>query len=86
MTHRLPPIGPYERKPASVLAWDPRSMAVAEAVTELIRVRRPDLVVEHIGSTSVPNSISFGKTNMPNNPAMVPKLTRTIDRLMKCEV
>ena len=49
-----PPIGPYERHVATVEPWDPRSIEVAGAVAELIGERRPDLVVEHIGSTAVP--------------------------------
>jgi 5-(carboxyamino)imidazole ribonucleotide synthase len=48
------PIGPYTRLPATVEPWDPRALEVAAAVTELIHERRPDLVVEHIGSTAVP--------------------------------
>ena len=50
----LPPIGPYERRPATVEPWDPRALEVAKAIAELINERRPDLVVEHIGSTAVP--------------------------------
>jgi 5-(carboxyamino)imidazole ribonucleotide synthase len=49
-----PPIGPYERRVATVEPWDPRALEVASAVAELIKERRPDLVVEHIGSTAVP--------------------------------
>jgi 5-(carboxyamino)imidazole ribonucleotide synthase len=49
-----PPIGPYERLSAEVHEWDPRTVEVAARVAELVRERRPDLVVEHIGSTSVP--------------------------------
>ncbi len=49
-----PPIGPYVRLPAVVIPWDPRSLDVAAAVRGLIVERRPDLVVEHIGSTAVP--------------------------------
>jgi 5-(carboxyamino)imidazole ribonucleotide synthase len=49
-----PTIGPYVRLPASVEPWDPRSLEVAATVTRLIIDRRPDLVVEHIGSTAVP--------------------------------
>jgi 5-(carboxyamino)imidazole ribonucleotide synthase len=48
------PIGPYERLSAEVHEWDPRTVDVAARVAELVRERRPDLVVEHIGSTSVP--------------------------------
>jgi 5-(carboxyamino)imidazole ribonucleotide synthase len=49
-----PPIGPYERRVATVEPWDPRALEVAAAVAELIHEQRPDLVVEHIGSTAVP--------------------------------
>jgi 5-(carboxyamino)imidazole ribonucleotide synthase len=49
-----PPIGPYTRLPATVEPWDPRAIEVASAVAELIHEHRPDLVVEHIGSTAVP--------------------------------
>ncbi|MFP5342168.1 MAG: 5-(carboxyamino)imidazole ribonucleotide synthase [Candidatus Limnocylindria bacterium] len=48
------PIGPYERLPARVVPADPRNAEVAAQVATLIRARRPDLVVEHIGSTAVP--------------------------------
>ena len=48
------PIGPYERLSAEVHEWDPRSVEVAARVGELVRERRPDLAVEHIGSTAVP--------------------------------
>src|SRR5438477_13176302 len=48
------PIGPYERLSAEVHEWDPRTVDVAARVGELVKERRPDLAVEHIGSTSVP--------------------------------
>jgi len=48
------PIGPYERLSAEVHEWDPRTVEVAARVGELVRARRPDLAVEHIGSTAVP--------------------------------
>ena len=48
------PIGPYERLSAEVHEWDPRTVEVAARVGELVRKRRPDLTVEHIGSTAVP--------------------------------
>ena len=47
-------IGPYVRLPATVEPWDPRALEVAATVTRLITARRPDLVIEHIGSTAVP--------------------------------
>jgi len=48
------PIGPYERLSAEVHEWDPRTVEVAARVADLVRERRPDLTVEHIGSTAVP--------------------------------
>jgi 5-(carboxyamino)imidazole ribonucleotide synthase len=48
------PIGPYERRTAEVHEWDPRTEVVARRVGELVQERRPDLTVEHIGSTAVP--------------------------------
>jgi 5-(carboxyamino)imidazole ribonucleotide synthase len=48
------PIGPYERLSAEVHEWDPRTEEVARRVAELVREHRPDLIVEHIGSTAVP--------------------------------
>jgi 5-(carboxyamino)imidazole ribonucleotide synthase len=47
------PIGTYERRTAEVHPWDPKTVEVARRVTELITEQRPDLVVEHIGSTAV---------------------------------
>src|SRR4029078_8606047 len=49
-----PSIGPYVRQPASVEPWDTRALEVAGAVTQLSSERRPDPVVEHIGSTAFP--------------------------------
>jgi 5-(carboxyamino)imidazole ribonucleotide synthase len=49
-----PSIGPYVRLPASVVPWDPRALDVASTVRQLIAERRPDLIIEHIGSTAVP--------------------------------
>ena len=48
------PIGPYERRPVSVAPWDPNVVVVADRVIAIIGARRPELHVEHIGSTAVP--------------------------------
>jgi 5-(carboxyamino)imidazole ribonucleotide synthase len=48
------PIGSYERLSAEVHEWDPATAEVARRVGALVRERRPDLAVEHIGSTAVP--------------------------------
>ena len=54
MTSATKPIGPYERLAAEVHEWDPKTVDVAARVNEMVQERRPDLTVEHIGSTSVP--------------------------------
>jgi 5-(carboxyamino)imidazole ribonucleotide synthase len=48
------PIGPYERLAAEVHEWDPKTADVAAKVADLVHEHRPDLTVEHIGSTAVP--------------------------------
>ncbi|MEW5990146.1 MAG: GrpB family protein [Chloroflexota bacterium] len=48
------PIRPYERREAHVRDWDPRTLEVAARIAAMVRRRRPDLDVEHIGSTAVP--------------------------------
>jgi 5-(carboxyamino)imidazole ribonucleotide synthase len=48
------PIGPYERLAAEVHEWDPKTADVAARVADLVHEHRPDLTVEHIGSTAVP--------------------------------
>ncbi|HSO30301.1 MAG TPA: GrpB family protein, partial [Candidatus Sulfomarinibacteraceae bacterium] len=48
------PILPYERRVAHVRVWDPRAADVAATIAAMVRRRRPELAVEHIGSTAVP--------------------------------
>ncbi len=48
------PIGPYVRQAPELLPWDPRAAVAAARIAGVIRDARPDLVVEHIGSTAVP--------------------------------
>jgi 5-(carboxyamino)imidazole ribonucleotide synthase len=48
------PILPYERAPAEVHEWDPAAPLVAARIAALINARRPDLVVDHTGSSAVP--------------------------------
>jgi 5-(carboxyamino)imidazole ribonucleotide synthase len=61
--------------------WDPRTAEVASAVAALIHVRRPDLVVEHIGSTAVEGLPGKGivdldvATTPEDLPAVVAMLT-----------
>jgi 5-(carboxyamino)imidazole ribonucleotide synthase len=68
------PIGPYERLAAEVHEWDPKTVEVARRVGELVRAHRPDLVVEHIGSTSVPGLPGKGIVDLSieTSPADIP--------------
>ena len=68
------PIGPYERLAAEVHEWDPNTVTVARKVDELVRERRPDLSVEHIGSTSVPGLPGKGIVDLSieTEPADIP--------------
>jgi len=76
----LPPIGPYERRIATVEPWDPRALEVAKAVGELINERRPDLVVEHIGSTAVPGLPGKGIVDLAvaTTPDDVPRVAEML--------
>jgi 5-(carboxyamino)imidazole ribonucleotide synthase len=68
------PIGPYERLQAEVHEWDPRTVEVAARVAELVAEHRPDLTVEHIGSTAVPGLPGKGIVDLSieTDPADIP--------------
>ena len=74
---RARPIGPYVRGAVSIQPWDTRAVAVAERVSRLIRETRPDLVVEHIGSTAVPGLPGKGIVDLgaEADPADIPAIT-----------
>jgi GrpB-like predicted nucleotidyltransferase (UPF0157 family) len=59
-----PLIGIYEQLDAACHAYDPRAAQVAARVAELIRVLRPELIVEHIGSTAVPGLAGKGVVDL----------------------
>jgi len=77
------PIGPYVRVPATVMAWDPRSLEVAAAVAALIREGRPDLMPEHIGSTAVPGLPGKGVVDLAiaTDPDEIPGIVEILKRL-----
>ena len=77
------PIGPYERLSAEVHEWDPRTVEVAERVAELVGARRPDLSVEHIGSTSVPGLPGKGIVDLSieTEPADIPGVVAILYQL-----
>jgi 5-(carboxyamino)imidazole ribonucleotide synthase len=68
------PIGPYERLQAEVHEWDPKTADVAARVAELVAQHRPDLTVEHIGSTAVPGLPGKGIVDLSieTDPADIP--------------
>jgi len=71
------PIGPYERRQAAVRPWDPRALDVAARVILIIGAVRPDLRIEHIGSTSVPGLPGKGIIDLGTeaDPAEIPAIT-----------
>jgi 5-(carboxyamino)imidazole ribonucleotide synthase len=77
------PIGPYVRLPAEVAPWDPRTIEVAATVAALVRDRRPDLVVEHIGSTAVPGLPGKGIVDLAiaTEPAAIPAIVEMLTGL-----
>jgi len=78
-----PPIAPYERRHAAVRPWDPRAIEVATRVIALIEARRPDLHVEHIGSTSVRGLPGKGIVDLGTeaDPAEIPAITAAMYEL-----
>ncbi len=76
------PILPYERRDAAVEPWDARAPAVAARVTGIVHAVRPDLRVEHVGSSAVPgldgkNVVDLGIVAPPDDiPGVVASLHR----------
>lgn len=77
------PIGPYERRTVSVQPWDPRVVDVAARVIALIQERRPELRVEHIGSTAVPGLPGKGIVDLGTeaDPSDIPAITQAMYEL-----
>jgi len=77
------PILPYERAPLALHEWDPATQEVAARVAQLVNRARPDLAVEHIGSSAVPdlpgkNIVDLGIETSPHD---VPAVTRLLEDL-----
>jgi GrpB-like predicted nucleotidyltransferase (UPF0157 family) len=62
--HETRVIGPYEEMPAACREHDPHSMDVARQVGALIESDLPGVVVEHVGSTSVPGCAGKGVVDL----------------------
>jgi 5-(carboxyamino)imidazole ribonucleotide synthase len=77
------PIGPYFREDAAVRDWDPRTQDVARRVADLVSQRRPDVRVEHIGSTAVPNLPGKGVVDLAIEApsAEIPGITAVLHEL-----
>jgi len=77
------PIQPYERRPVVLLPWDPRVVEVAALVSILVESYRPDLRVEHIGSTAVPGLTGKGIVDLATeaDPPDIPTITATMYEL-----
>ncbi len=70
------PVGPYALLSAEVVPWDPRTAEVAAHISDLVIARRPDLAVEHIGSTAVPGLAGKGVVDLgiATDPPDVPRI------------
>ncbi len=79
----LPPIEPYVRQPAEVVEWDPRTSEIAGIVADLVRERRPDIDVVHIGSTAVPGLPGKGIVDLAisTEPAAIPGIVAMLTEL-----
>jgi GrpB-like predicted nucleotidyltransferase (UPF0157 family) len=66
-----------------VRPWDDRAPAVATRVIDVIRSARPDLQVEHIGSTAVPGLPGKGIIDLGTeaDPREIPAITEAMYRL-----
>jgi GrpB-like predicted nucleotidyltransferase (UPF0157 family) len=75
-----PPIGPYERRDAAVREWDPQVETVARRVVEIVHGVRPELEIEHIGSTAVPGLPGKGIIDLGTeaDPADIPGITQAL--------
>jgi 5-(carboxyamino)imidazole ribonucleotide synthase len=74
------PILPYDRRPAAVEEWDPRTVDVARRVAALVSEKRPDLRVEHIGSSAVPGLPGKNVVDLAilTDPADIPAVTELL--------
>jgi GrpB-like predicted nucleotidyltransferase (UPF0157 family) len=82
-TEPIRPIRPYERRPVVIRPWDPRVVEVAALVGILVEARRPDLQVDHIGSTAVPGLPGKGIIDLGTEaaPADIPAITEAMYEL-----
>lgn len=63
--------------------WDPRVLEVAARVTAIVEARRPDLRIEHVGSTAVEGLPGKGIVDLAaeTDPAAIPDLVNELYEL-----
>lgn len=68
---------------AHVSDWDPRAVDVARYIAAMIQARRPELIVEHIGSTAVPGLPGKGivDVSVETDPASIPGIVAMLHDL-----
>ena len=73
-------IGPYARQAPEILPSDPRAALAAARISAAIHEVRPDLVVHHIGSTSVPGLAGKGIVDLGIHApaAEIPGITQAL--------
>jgi GrpB-like predicted nucleotidyltransferase (UPF0157 family)/mannose-6-phosphate isomerase-like protein (cupin superfamily) len=76
-------IGPYEQRAAAYHDHDPRAASVASLVGSLIEESLPGVVVEHVGSTSVPGCAGKGIVDLMVlfPPGTLAEARESLDRL-----
>ena len=74
---------PYHQMPAACREHDPRAMDVARQVGSLIESHLPGVVVEHVGSTSVPGCAGKGVVDLMvlYPPGRLPAVRDKLDEL-----
>jgi 5-(carboxyamino)imidazole ribonucleotide synthase len=76
-------IGPYPDEPLRVEEWDPATVEVARRVAALMADARPGTLVEHVGSSAVPDLAGKNVVDLAieADPEAVPALRATLERL-----
>jgi 5-(carboxyamino)imidazole ribonucleotide synthase len=79
----MPPIGRYPTQPAHVEDWDQRVVGAHRRVADLINTHRPDLRVEHTGSSAVPDLPGKGVLDLgiETEPGDVPNVVALLHEL-----
>src|SRR2546423_3285587 len=77
------PIAPYEPTSLVIDEWDPATVDVARRVADLVHEQRPDLAVDHIGSSAVPGlpGKNVVDLSIAADPADVDDVARVLSEL-----